>query len=223
MAYFDIGYPHAKVKRVVGENYRTIENRLSAWRLDHEYYDGRRENGYGGFVYDGRWAAMLPALVRRYGITASSRVLEVGCKKGFFLHDLKEALPGITVRGIENHPYPLAHCMDSVKGELSLAAYEHLPFDDNSFDFVMAYAAIYMLNLGGVVQALREIERVSKGKSYVTLGAYKTMADRERLAQWTLIGTTILREDEWLQVFATAGYSGDYYFTTADSLNLVKA
>jgi len=222
MEEFDIGYPHSSTPRVLKKGFRTIRNRMAAAGLDAEYYDGRRENGYGGFRYDGRWAQIVPRLAARYGLTSNSAVLDVGCKKGFFLHDLKQALPGIRVKGVENHPYPIEHAMESVKGDLVLAPYEKLPFADGQFDFVMAYAAVYMLNLGGVMQALREIERVGKGRSFVTLGAYRTPEGRELLEEWTLLGTTILHVDEWLEVFRETGYTGDYAFTTAESLNLVR-
>ena len=79
MEEFDIGYPHSKVNRVIKEDARTIKNRMTAFRLDKEYYDGARENGYGGFHYDGRWAKMVPAIIERYGLTSSSAVLDVGC------------------------------------------------------------------------------------------------------------------------------------------------
>ncbi len=222
MEEFDIGYPHSSVKRVIKEDSRTIKNRMTAFRLDREYYDGARENGYGGFHYDGRWAKMVPAIIKRYGLTSSSAVLDVGCKKGFFLHDLKKALPGIKVRGVENHSYPLELAMDSVKENLLLAEYDKLPFEDGEFDFVMGFASIYMLNLRGVMDALREIQRVGKGKSYVTLGAYDTKEERDLFLEWTLIGTTVLRFDEWQEVFKETGYTGDYYFTTASSLGLVR-
>ena len=39
---------------------------------------------------------------------------------------------------------------------------------------------------------------------------------------WTLLGTTNLHVDEWLELFKVTGYTGDYFFTTAESLNLVK-
>jgi ubiquinone/menaquinone biosynthesis C-methylase UbiE len=103
-----------------------------------------------------------------------------------------------------------------------LAPYEELPFDDGEFDFVMAYAAIYMLNLSGVMRALREIQRVGKGQSFVTLGAYRTAEERELLEEWTLLGTTILHVGEWMEVFRETGYTGDFAFTTASSLNLVR-
>jgi SAM-dependent methyltransferase len=222
MEEFDIGYPHSSVPRVLKKGFRTIRNRMAAAGLDAAYYDGRREDGYGGFRYDGRWGQIVPRLAAQYGLTANSAVLDVGCKKGFFLHDLKQALPGICVKGVENHPYPIENAMESVKADLILAPYEELPFADGEFDFVMAYAAIYMLNLRGVMQALREIQRVGKGRSFVTLGAYRTREGRELLEDWTLLGTTILHVDEWLEVFRETGYTGDYAFTTAESLNLVR-
>ena len=77
------------------------------------------------------------------------------------MHDLKQPLPGIKVRGIENHPYPIEHAMESVKDDMILGEYEQLPNEDNEFDFVMGFAAIYMLNLRGVISALREIQQRS--------------------------------------------------------------
>lgn len=222
MAEFDIGYPHSNAKRIIKEDSRTIKNRIIAWRLDKEYYDGARENGYGGFYYDGRWAKIIPTIINRYSLTPHSSVLDLGCKKGFFMHDLKMALPGIKVKGVENHPYPIKQSMESVKQDMILCDYEDLPFEDHEFDFVMAYAAIYMLNLRGVMDTLREIERVGKGRSYITVGAYRNKGERDLFLSWTLIGATVLHVDEWLEVFKETGYTGDYYFTTAASLNLVR-
>ena len=221
MAEYDIGYPHSKTKRIIDKgSVRNINNRITAWKLDQDYYDGARENGYGGFTYDGRWKKIIPRIIKRYGLTSSSAVLDVGCKKGFFLHDINLLLPGIKLRGVENHPYPLTKGMPSVKEFMLEAPYEKLPFADGEFDFVMAFAAIYMLNLRGVMDALKEIQRVGKGKSYVTLGAYRTEEERYLFLDWTLIGATVLHVDEWKEVFKETGYTGDYYFTTASSLGL---
>ena len=164
----------------------------------------------------------MPNVIREYELNAGSSVLDVGSKKGFFMHDLKKALPGIIIKGIENHPYPIEQAMESVKEDIILCPYEKLPFENKSFDFVIAFAAIYMLNFGGVLSALREIQRVGRGKSYVTLGAYRTREEKELFLEWTLLGTTVLHEDEWLEVFKETGYTGDYFFTSAKSLGLVR-
>jgi len=99
MKEFDIGYPHSGARRVVKPGFRTAKNKIVAWGLGQEYYDGERVNGYGGYRYDGRWAQVIPNIVSEYGISENSAVLDVGCKKGFFLHDLKQAFPGIKARG----------------------------------------------------------------------------------------------------------------------------
>jgi SAM-dependent methyltransferase len=222
MKEFNIGYPHSGAIRVIKPGSRSIKNKLVAWELDKDYYDGKRENGYGGFRYDGRWATIMPSIIKEYGLSNKSSILDVGCKKGFFMHDVKSVLPGISVQGVENHSYPIETAMESVRENMLLSPYEKLPFKDNEFDFVIAFASIYMLNFGGAIQALREIQRVSKGKSYVTLGAYYTLEDKELFQEWTLLGTTILHVDEWLEVFKATSYTGDYYFTTAKSLNLTR-
>ena len=222
MKEYDIGYPHSKAPRILDEGSRTITSKIAAWRLGQEYYDGTRENGYGGFRYDGRWAKIMPNIINEYKLDSKSAVLDVGCKKAFFMHDLKEALPGVRVKGVESHPYPIEQAMESVKENIVLCPYEKLPFENNSFDFVIAFASIYMLNFGDVLSALREIQRVGKGKSYITLGAYSTKEEKELFLEWTLLGTTVLHEDEWLEVFKETGYTGDYFFSSAKSLHLVR-
>ncbi len=218
MPFWDIEYFNNSIKRTVED--RKIANRLIAWQLGRDYYDGSRENGYGGFVYDGRWKKLIPKIVERYGLSSTSSVLDLGSKKGFFINDLKECVPGIKVCGVENHSYPVENGLPSVRRDVTIAPYTHLPFEDKSFDFVLGFASIYMLNLGDVVKCLKEIQRVGKGNSYITVAGYRTVEERDLFLRWTLIGSTLLHEDEWMEVFDTVGYTGDYFFTGARSLNL---
>ena len=62
MRYFDPKYFKKKdlVNRVVK---RKLKNKYIAWKLSKEYYDGDRNNGYGGFKYDGRWLKLLPRFI----------------------------------------------------------------------------------------------------------------------------------------------------------------
>ena len=106
--HFDIGYfkKPVKVRGKVAKE-RTVINKIKAWQIGKDYYDGNRLNGYGGFKYDGRWQKMLPKIIKRYKLNNKSRVLDLGCKKGFLLKDLNILLPGIKTYGIENHQYAL--------------------------------------------------------------------------------------------------------------------
>ena len=92
----DIGYFNKPIKvRAKFAKTRTIINKINAWDLDKKYYDGQRINGYGGFKYDGRWKEMLPKIIKRYHLSKKSKVLDLGCKKGFLLKDLNILIPGI--------------------------------------------------------------------------------------------------------------------------------
>ena len=219
MPSFDTGYFKNSAKRKSLSQNRTIKNKFIAWKLDREYYDGERINGYGGYKYDGRWKTFLPKIIKKYSIKKGSKVLDLGCKKGFFLKDLKDMVPGVKMKGIENHKYPITHSHPEVKRHLRHSNFYNLKFKNNYFDFVFAFNSVYMQNLGDVINTLKEIQRVSK-KSYVVLASCNSDAERNLFYKWTLIGTTILLEKEWLQLFKLIGYKGDYYFSNVKSLGL---
>ncbi len=220
MSYFDIGYFSKKVKRASVAKKRNIKNKIIAWNLSKDYYDGSRINGYGGFKYDGRWKKILPKIIKRYKLTNKSKVLEIGCKKGFLIQDLQELLPRIKVIGIENHRYPIIKASVKVKNKIYLKNYYDLEkFKKNQFDLIIAFNSIYMQNLGDIIKTLKEISRTSK-KSYISIASYENKADRDKFLDWTLLGTTILKKDEWRKIFKLVSYKGDYYFSDAKKLGL---
>tara|TARA_B100002051_G_C16740985_1_gene644295 strand:- start:2291 stop:2953 length:663 start_codon:yes stop_codon:yes gene_type:complete len=217
--HIDIGYFKKPIKvRAKVAKERTIINKIYAWELGKEYYDGSRLNGYGGFKYDGRWLKLLPKIIKRYKLTKNSKVLDLGCKKGFLLKDLNILLPGIKTYGIENHPYALKNTV-KCQSKLIQANYTKLPFKNKSLDFVIAFNSLYMQNLGDVIKSLKEIERVSK-KSYVVLASGENDDERNKFYKWTLIGTTILLKKEWKTLFKKIKFKGDYYFSSSKSLGV---
>ena len=218
MAYFDPKYfkKKAKVNRVVT---RKLKNKYIAWELGKEYYDGDRNNGYGGFSYDGRWLKLLPRFIKRYKLKNNSKILDLGCKKGFIMKDLKILLPKSKVYGIEDHTYPIKNAELEIKKNIIFSKYYEIPFKKNYFDLVIGFSSIYKYNFIDVVNTIREINRVSK-KSFFTVASYSNKNERELFDKWTLLGTTILSKKEWLELFKILKYNGDYYFTTSKSLNL---
>ncbi len=217
--HIDIGYFKKPVKvRAKVAKERTVLNKIKAWELGKEYYDGSRLNGYGGFNYDGRWLKLLPQIIKRYNLDKNSRVLDVGCKKGFLLKDLNILIPGIKSYGVENHSYALKKSV-KCKSKLVQSEYYKLPFKKNYFDFTIAFNSLYMHNLGDVIKSLKEIERVSK-KSYIVLASGENDEERNKFYKWTLIGTSILLKNEWKTLFKKIKFKGDYYFSSAKSLGV---
>lgn len=217
--HLDIGYFKKKIKvRSKVAKKRTVINKYNAWQLEKKYYDGNRLDGYGGFKYDGRWKKLLPKLIKRYKLTKKSKVLDLGCKKGFLLKDLNILLPGVKSYGVENHPYPLKKAV-KCKSKFIHSQYYDLPFKNKYFDFVIAFNSLYMQNLGDVIKSLREIQRVSKN-SYIVLASGENDSERNKFYRWTLIGTSILLKKEWKILFKKIKFKGDYYFSSAKSLGV---
>jgi SAM-dependent methyltransferase len=206
-------YP--KTKRDVHERVltKTEEDRAIARQFGKEFFDGKRQHGYGGFQYHPRfWQPVIPTFQSRYQLTKQSSILDVGCAKGFMLYDFTQAIPGIAVAGIDISPYAIEHGLEGIRSHLTVGDARHLPFKDRSFDLVISINTIHNLEQEEVAVALREIERVSKGKSFITVDAYRSKEEKERMHAWNLTAKTILHVDEWKQFFHKVGYTGDYYW-----------
>lgn len=192
---------------------KTEEVRAVARLFGQEFFDGDRQYGYGGFSYNPRfWQPVIPTFKEHFGLTGDSSLLDVGCGKGFMMHDLAEQIPEITVKGIDISDYAIANCIDDMKPHVQVANAKQLPFPDKSFDVVISVNTIHNLDRSECAQALREIERVSRGRSFVTVDAYRTEVEMERMFAWNLTARTIMSVDEWVAFFAEAGYTGDYYW-----------
>tara|TARA_B100000315_G_scaffold154277_1_gene142824 strand:- start:252 stop:935 length:684 start_codon:yes stop_codon:yes gene_type:complete len=215
-------YPEPKEQRYVSPRIRTIKSRIFASYRDKEYYDGDRKNGYGGFEYDGRWISIAKDMYSEYNLRDDSAILQLGCEKGFLLHDFHQLYPRLKVRGIEISDYAITNAMEDIKPFIQKNPFTELSFRENEFDLVIAIGVVYTLNLADAIKCIKEIERVSKGKSFITLGSYTTEEEKKLFEWWTILGCTILNEDEWVEVLNHAQYTGDYKFMNARSLKLVE-
>lgn len=194
-------------------NQKTDEDRAIARKFGREFFDGDRKFGYGGYYYDPRfWQPVVPDLQRHYTLTPDSSVLDVGCGKGFMLYDLAQIVPGIIVRGVDISEYATTNAINDMKPFVTLGDAKELEFDDASFDIVISINTIHNLDREDCAQSLREIERVSRKGSFITVDAYRNDAEREAMLAWNLTAKTVMHVDEWKKFFAEVGYTGDYYW-----------
>ena len=62
-----------------------------ARKFDKEFWDGERKYGYGGYKYiEGRWEKVVKALIKDYDLTNKSKILDVGCGKGYLFVRFKK-------------------------------------------------------------------------------------------------------------------------------------
>ena len=102
----------------------------------------------GGLSYSS--PQRIAALAAVTEVRRDARILDVGCGKGFMLHDFKKALPNVSLAGIDISKYCLKNTMETVKDVCTFASCDSLPFADNSFDLVVAIATIHNLDKNGV-------------------------------------------------------------------------
>lgn len=206
-------YPKSKRDTKGRSDIMTEEVRAIARQYGKEFFDGDRLYGYGGFHYNPRfWSPVAPDFKSHFGLTAQSTFLDVGCAKGFTLFDLMQHIPGIKVAGLDISEYAIEHAKQEVKPFLQVGDAKALPYDDNEFDAVISINTVHNLERDECAQALQEIMRVSKGKAFITVDAYRNEEEKQRMMQWALTAKTIMHVDDWKAFFEEVGYSGDYYW-----------
>ena len=138
-------------------------DRAIARKFDVEYFDGDRLTGYGGYSYNPKfWTETVRYIVDYYGLDKSSKILDIGCAKGFMMHDLSLLLPEAEIIGIDISAYAKENSIDSMRDKIHIGSANNLPFEDNSFDLVIAINTLHNLPLIDCKQAFKEINRVRR-------------------------------------------------------------
>jgi len=192
---------------------KSEDDRALARKFGKEFFDGDRSHGYGGFSYNPRfWEPVVPTFQSHWDIVPGNSLLDIGCAKGFMMYDFHRLIPGIKVEGIDISDYAIENGMEDMKPFMQVASADDLPYEDNSFDYSISITTLHNFDGDNLIKALKEIERVSKKGSFITVDAYRNDEEKERMYAWNLTAKTILHVDEWKLLFEEAGYTGDYYW-----------
>lgn len=190
-------------------------DRLVSKQFGRDYFDGDRRYGYGGYTYHPRfWSDTVKYIRDFYMLPEDASILDVGCAKGFMLHDFHLLMPQATLAGIDASRYAIDNALEDMKPFVQVGDAKALPFADKTFDLVLAINTIHNLPFEDCKRSLQEIQRVSRRSAFVMVDAYRTEVEREAMLAWVLTAETMLHVEDWLKLFAEAGYTGDYYWWT---------
>ncbi|MEM7680326.1 MAG: class I SAM-dependent methyltransferase [Planctomycetota bacterium] len=219
MAYVDFMSVNHKatqrdyLARVNDPEYPKAKAATLAKQYAYDYWDGDRRVNYGGYRYmPGRWLKVAEAMRDHYGLKAGDRVLDIGAGKGFLMHDLTLAVPGIEVVGVDISDYAIAHAKEEAKPRIAQAHAMRLPFADNAFDLVYSLTTLHNLPNFELDAALREMERVGAGHKYLCVESYRNEAEKANLLYWQVTCEAFCSPEEWDWWFRTTGYTGDHSF-----------
>src|SRR3546814_137018 len=127
------------------------------------------------------------------------------------------ACPGLEAFGLDVSRYALDHCEPEVVGRLHLGDARSLPSPDGSFDAVVSINTLHNLPRDGVIAALREIMRVTRGRNaFVQVDSYRDEAQRLLFLDWVLTARFHDFPDGWVRLFDEAGYQGDHAWTIVE-------
>lgn len=208
-----VNYPRTARDIPLREKEKTLEVREIARKFGKDFFDGERKYGYGGFNYDPKyWTQVVKDMRIHYDLPEYASILDVGCAKGFMIYDFQNEMPRARFKGVDISQYAIEMCKPEVADSLLVADAQDLPFEDDSFDLVISINTVHNLDLAGCKRALREIERVSRKNSFITVDAFRNAEERVRMESWNLTAKTILSVEEWKTLFESVGYTGDYYW-----------
>jgi SAM-dependent methyltransferase len=208
-------YPRVR-RNIAAREAAKPHQREIARQFGREYFDGDRGQGYGGYRYDGRWVAIAERMRDFYRLKTGDVILDIGCAKGFLLHDFRQVIPGVRVAGLDLSSYAIEDAMPDVKPCLVVGSADALPYPDGAFDLVISINTVHNLELGRCVQAIGEMERVGRRFKYLQVDSYRNEEEHEKFERWQLTALTHFDPDGWRTVLRQAGYAGDYSWTITE-------
>ena len=194
-----------------------VNNKIKCMKIskkyDLDYWDGDRKYGYGGYKYiPGYHRLLAQKIIKQYNLNNDSKILDVGCGKGFLLYEIKKILKDIKITGIDISKYAKKKSKNEIKRFISLHDIrKKLKFSSSNFDLVISINTLHNLKLPEICKALSEIERVGKSK-FVCVESYRNEKEQFNLQCWALTAETIIDKSSWEWLFKTSNYSGDYEF-----------
>ncbi len=182
-------------------------------KFDYNYWDGNRKYGYGGYKYiPGRWSKVAKKIIRNYKLNSKSKILDVGCGKGFLLKEIKNILPGIKIVGFDISKYAIKNSHPDIKKFLfKHDVRKRFPFKKKYYDLVISINTLHNLSLYDLSFALMECQRVAKNK-YVVVESFRNEEELFNLQCWALTCKSFFSPEEWKWIFKKNSFNGDFEF-----------
>ena len=206
-------YPKSKRDPLKRLQKKSAQDQEIARKFSKEFFDGERKHGYGGYNYNPKfWLPVIPTFKKFWNIDKENSILDVGCGKGFMIFDFQNVIPEIKVKGVDISSYAIENSLPQIKDSTLVADAKNLPFENNSFDYVISINTIHNLDKNDCAKALKEITRVARLGSFITVDAYRNDEEKKLMYAWNLTAKTIMSVEEWKIFFKKNGYNGDYYW-----------
>tara|TARA_B100001250_G_C19809032_1_gene794879 strand:+ start:67 stop:732 length:666 start_codon:yes stop_codon:yes gene_type:complete len=179
-------------------------------KYSYDYWDGNRKYGYGGYYYDGRWESIAKKLIRKYSLNRKSKILDIGCGKGFLVFELSKILKSKNINGIDISKYAIRNSPNEIKKQLKyFDARKRFKYKKKKYDLVISINLIHNFKINEVEGFLKNIVQISKN-SYITTESYRNEKELFNLQCWALTADSFFSKDEWEWILKSNNYNRDY-------------
>ncbi len=184
-----------------------------AKKYEKNYWDGNRKFGYGGYKYmPGRLEPVAKKIIKKFKLNNNSKILDIGCGKGYLLFEIKKILPNIYIAGFDRSKYALKNAHKEIKENLILHnAKKKYPFKNKYFDLAISLGCFHNLEINDLKFNLNEIQRISN-KSYIMIESYRNEKELFNLQCWALTCESFFSKKEWEWIFREFKYNNFYEF-----------
>jgi sporadic carbohydrate cluster protein (TIGR04323 family) len=210
-----VSIKHDKNKRNYLE--RMINDKVHCMKVakqyEKRYWDGDRKYGYGGYKYiEGYHTNLAKKLIKLYSLNNSSKILDVGCGKGYLLYEIKKILKNIKIIGLDISNYAIKNSKKEIKKNILYHDLNNkLNFKDKSFDLVLSIMSLHNLKIKNIHERLKDIERIGNAK-FICVESYRNEQEQFNLQCWALTAETLIDVNAWKWLFKSSNYTGDYEF-----------
>lgn len=210
-----VNFRHSQSKRDYMK--RVFSNKVDCMKIakkySKQYWDGHKKYGYGGYKYiKGYFTFLAKKLINDYNLSSDSKILDVGCGKGYLVYELSKLLKSKKVFGCDISKYAIKNAKKEIKKNIfHHDARKKFKFKDKEYDFVFSNATLHNFKLGDCSRCLSEIERIGKDK-YICVESFRNELEQHNVQCWALTAETLIDKESWKWMFKIAGYKGDYEF-----------
>ena len=196
-------FKKSKIKRKDLESYN---------RFGKSYFDNKKIGiGYGQYLYDGRFAKNARQIANFFKLKKNSKVLEVGCAKGYLLVEFLKL--GMKTFGLDGSYYAKINAHKLIKKNIKKFNIEKkMPFKSDFFDFVICKEVLPHIKKNKLNSLIKEISRVVKKKNniLIEIQSFKDKSDKFFFQNWDPTHKSCFNEKEWIKILKNNDYKGYY-------------
>ncbi|MDC0645057.1 class I SAM-dependent methyltransferase [Candidatus Pelagibacter ubique] len=181
-------------------------------KFNKSYFDDKSLGiGYGTYKNDGRFEKSAKKFIKFFRLKKNSKILEIGCAKGFLLHEFKKK--NMNVFGVDLSKYAVTKSHKAIRKNIKIQNVEDgIPFKNNFFDLVISKDTLPLIKKNKMNKVIREIIRVTKNKKniYLYIQGVSKKNNSKLLKKWE--PTTQIRwtSTQWVEKLKALGYNGFY-------------